>query len=411
MATKTYIDMTDQTYNFSVANAFLQRQVDNALLPGVSTVIIKNGQLIDSFCTGFANIENDEKLRPDHIHRAYSCTKLMTSVLVTLLVDQGHFQLDDAIKKWIPVFGQLRVLRNGATSLSDTVPLEYDITIRHLLSHQAGFSHGVFDPDTLIYSAYAEAGVRRPDSTLEQLMDQMAALPLIYQPGTSWQYSMATDVVGRLIEIVTSQTLADAFKTRLFEPVGMVDTGYVLRADQIPRLACLYAGHPMNATKPGLHRLDNIPWADAFIKPVPRQAASSGLVTTQADMLALLSQLLPNHGKLLKPETLAELLRDQLPPNRSLQFDQSGQMHIPDGPVPSLGFSLCGAVTRASSDFQPNTPVGEVQWGGLAGPHWWISPATDTAGVLMTQRFMGFWNPFWFEYKQKVHDAIAKVSA
>ncbi len=408
MAAKTYIDMTDQTYNFSAANAFLQRHVDSPILPGVSTAIIKNGQLIDSFCTGFANIELSEALRPDHIHRAYSCTKLMTSVLVMLLVDQGYFALDDAIKKWIPAFGQLRVLQAGATSLNDTVALERDITIRHLLSHQAGFSHGVFDPDTLIYSAYVAAGVRKPDSTLEQLMAQMATLPLIYQPGASWQYSMATDVVGRLIEIVTGQVLADAFQTRLFEPLGMVDTGYVLRADQIPRLAKLYAGHPMNAIKPGLHRLDNIPWPDAFIKPVPRQAASSGLVTTQADMLALLAQLLPGHGKLLKPETLAEMLRDQLPVNRSLQFAQSGQMHIPDGSSPSLGFSLCGAVTRTSSDFQPNTPVDEVQWGGLAGPHWWISPATGTAGVLMTQRFMGFWNPFWFEYKQHMYAALSE---
>ena len=397
---------SNKKYNFSAAHDVLQHHVDSPLLAGVSTAIIKNGQLIDNFCIGFANIENGEALRPDHIHRAYSCTKLMTSVLVMLLVDQGHFQLDDAVKKWIPAFGQLRVLRAGATSLDDTVPLERDITIRHLLSHQAGFSHGVFDPDTLIYSAYAAAGVRKPDSTLEQLMDQMAVLPLIYQPGTSWQYSMATDVVGRLIEIATGQTLAEAFKTKLFEPVGMVDTGYVLRADQIPRLATLYAGHPMTATKPGLHRLDNIPWADAFIKPVPRQAASSGLVTTQTDMLALLFQLLPSHGKLLKPETLAELLRDQLPANRSLQFAQSGQMHIPDGPVPSLGFSLCGAVTRTSSDFQPNTPVGEVQWGGLAGPHWWISPSTGVVGVLMTQRFMGFWNPFWFEYKQNMYAAL-----
>jgi CubicO group peptidase (beta-lactamase class C family) len=398
--------MINQTYNFSVAHATLQRHVDSLLLPGVSTAIIKDGQVIDSFCTGFADIERGEALRPDHIHRAYSCTKLMTSVLVMLLVDQGHFALDDAIKKWIPAFGLLRVLRAGATSLDDTAPLEADITVRHLLSHQAGFSHGVFDPDTLIYSAYAAAGVRKPDSTLEQLMDQMAALPLIYQPGTSWQYSMATDVVGRLLELVTGQTLADAFQTKLFEPVGMVDTGYVLRANQIPRLASLYMGHPMTATKPGLRRLDNIPWPDAFIKPVPRQAASSGLVTTQADLLALLSQLLPGHGNLLKPETLAELFRDQLPANCSLQFAQSGQMHIPDGASPSLGFSLCGAVTRASSDFQPNTPIGEVQWGGLAGPHWWISPATGTAGVLMTQRFMGFWNPFWFEYKQHMHAAL-----
>ena len=96
--------MTDQIYNFSTANATLQRHVDSPLLPGVSTAIIKDGQLVDSFCTGFADIERGEALRPDHIHRAYSCTKLMTSVLVMLLVDQGHFALDDTVKKWIPAF-------------------------------------------------------------------------------------------------------------------------------------------------------------------------------------------------------------------------------------------------------------------------------------------------------------------
>ena len=163
---------------FSGAHAFLQHQVDAQLLAGVSMVVLKNGVPVDHFCTGLANLQTGEALRPDHIHRAFSNTKLMTSLIVLMLVDQGRFALDDPIKAWIPALGKLRVLRPGATTLDDTEALKADITVRHLLSHQAGLSLGVFDPGTLIYNAYHAAGVRPPDTTLEGLMDQLASLPI-----------------------------------------------------------------------------------------------------------------------------------------------------------------------------------------------------------------------------------------
>jgi CubicO group peptidase (beta-lactamase class C family) len=391
--------LKSQPTPFNAAHAFLQHQVDAQLLAGVSMVVLKDGAVIHRFCTGLANLQIGEALRPDHIHRAFSNTKLMTSVLVLMLVDQGRFALDDPIKTWIPVFGKLQVLKAGATTLSDTEGLQSDITVRHLLSHQAGLSHGVFDPGTLIYNAYHAAGVRRPDTTLEVLMDQLASLPLIYQPGTAWEYSMATDVLARLVEIVTGQTFGAALQARLLDPLGMVDTGHVLRPDQVARLCPLYVGDLANPDKPGVTRLDNVPWPDAFLKPVARQAGSSGLITTEADMVKLMGQLLPQPGGLLKPATLAEMMRDQLPPDRCVQFFLSG-------PIPSLGFGLGGAVTRSASELQPNSPVGEFQWGGLAGTHWSISPATGVAIVLMTQRHMGFWHPFWFKVKREVYAAF-----
>ena len=262
--------MESQPTSFSAAHAFLQHQVDAQLLAGVSMVVLKDGVPVDRFCTGLANLQAGEALRPDHIHRAFSNTKLMTSVLVLMLVDQGRFALDDPIKTWIPAFGKLQVLKLGATTLSDTEALQTDITVRHLLSHQAGLSHGVFDPGTLIYNAYHAAGVRQPDTTLEVLMDQLASLPLIYQPGEGWEYSMATDVLARLVEIVTSQTFGSALQTRLLGPLGMADTGYLLRPDQVARLCPLYVGDLANPEKPGLTRLDNVPWPDAFLKPVAR---------------------------------------------------------------------------------------------------------------------------------------------
>ena len=391
--------MNSTSHPFTAAHAFLQHQVDAPLLAGVSTAVLRHGKLIDTYCTGLANLQTREALRPDHIHRAFSNTKLMTSVLVLMLVDQGRFALDDPIKAWIPALGKLRVLRPGATTLDDTEALKADITVRHLLSHQAGLSLGVFDPGTLIYNAYHAAGVRPPDTTLEGLMDQLASLPLVFQPGAGWEYSMATDVLARLVEIVTSQSFGTALQTRLLDPLGMVDTGYLLRPDQVARLCPLYVGDLANPDQPGLTRLDNVPWPDAFLKPVARQAGASGLITTQADMVKLMGQLLPHHGGLLKPATLAEMLRDQLPPEHCVQFFQSG-------PMPSLGFGLGGAVTRSPSQLQPNSPVGEFQWGGLAGTHWSISPATGVAIVLMTQRHMGFWHPFWFQFKREVYAAL-----
>ena len=396
--------MTTQKIDFTAAHSVLQNAIDGQLLAGVSAAIMFKGEVIDTFCAGMADQESAEPLRSDHLHRAFSNTKIITSTLVMHLMDQGHFALDDAIKKWIPVFGKVRVLKPGAMTIDDTEALQHDITIRHLLSHQAGLSHGVFDMGTMIFNAYHASGARKNDTTLEQLMDQLGTLPLIYQPGHGWEYSMAPDVLGRLVEIVTGQSLAEAFKTRLFEKIGMLDTTYVMQPKQVPRLAALYSGDAKQPNKPGLKRLDNMPWVDAFLKPVPRQSGTSGLVTTQEDMLALMQQLIPGHGTFLKPATLLEMLRDQLPLDRCVQVANVGAF-------PSLGFGLGGAVTRMVSDFQPNTPAGEFQWGGLAGTHWWVSPSTGFAGVLMTQRHWGFWNPFWFEYKQKMYEAIAKNSA
>ncbi len=393
--------MTTQKIDFTAAHSVLQNAVDGRLLAGVSAAVMFKGEVVDAFCTGMADMESGEALRVDHIHRAYSNTKIMTSMLVLKLADDGHFSIDDPIKKWMPAFGRVRVLKPNATTLDDTEALQNDITIRHLFSHQAGLSHGVFDMGSMIFNAYHASGARKNDTTLEQLMDQLGSLPLIYQPGQGWEYSMAPDVLARLVEIVTGQGYADALKTRLFAPLGMVDTTYVLRPEQVSRFTALYIGDAKQPNKPGLKRLDNMPWPNAFLEPVPRQAGSSGVVTTQADMLRLMQQLTPNFGTYLKPATLAEMLRDQLPPERCI--------HVANvGAFPSLGFGLGGAVTRSASEFQPNSPTGEFQWGGLGGTHWWVSPSTGYSGVVMTQRHWGFWNPFWFEYKQKVYDAVAK---
>ena len=384
--------------DFSAAHAVLQAEVDQQRLAGVSAALMRDGELIDSFCTGLADVERGEPLRPDHIHRAFSNTKLVTSVLVLLLADEGKFAIDDPIKQWIPPLGLLRVLRPGAASIDDTEPLHSDITIRQLLSHQSGMSHGVFDPDTVIYKAYHASGVRRVDTTLAEQMDLLASLPLQYQPGQGWDYALGCDVLARLVEIVTGQRFSDALQSRLFGPLGMPDTGFVLRPDQLPRLTALYRGDLADVMKPGLTRLDDTPWPQAYRQSVPRQSGAGGLFTTQADMLALLRQLMPGQPSVLKPEMLAALFTDQLSADRHVHFAHLGKF-------PSLGFGLGGAVTRGPSALQGALGQGELQWGGLAGTHWFVSPATGLAGVVMAQRHWGFWHPFWFQYKARLYQA------
>jgi CubicO group peptidase (beta-lactamase class C family) len=360
--------------------------------------VLKDGNIIDEFCHGYADLERREMLRPDHLHRAFSNSKLVTSVLTLMLHDEGHFSLDDPIKNWIPEFARTRVLRPHAQTIADTEGLQTDITIRHLLSHQSGLSHGVFDPGTLIYKAYHESGVRKSDTTLEHMVTALAALPLRTQPGVAWEYSMGPDVLARLIEIVTKQRFSEALSSRLFNPLGMRDTGHVLSLDNIPRLTALYRGvDDMQPTMPGLNRQDHVPWPNAFVTAVPREAGSTGLVTSQADMVCLLTAL--TGGSLLKAETFKDMLKDQVPLENSVHFHNLG-------PYPSMGFGLAGAITRSSSALQPNTPIGEMQWGGLGGTHWSYAPSAGIINVLMTQRYMGFWNPFWFEYKQSVYQAL-----
>ncbi len=388
--------------DFGAAHAVLQRHVDQRLLPGVCAAVQRHGQPLDGFCSGWADVESRTPLRPDHIHRAFSNTKLVTSVLALRLADEGRWSLDDPVKAWIPAFGRLRVMRpaaaGGVQVPDDTEPLQHDMTIRHLLTHQAGFSHGVFDPATPIYDAYHAAGIRRPDTTLAQLMDLLAELPLLFQPGCGWQYSLATDVLARLCEIACGEPFGDALQRRVLGPLGMVDTGFVLRPDQRPRWTTLYAGDPAEPMRPGLRRLDDTPWPGAWQQPVPRQSGAGGLFTTLADMLALLDALRPGGTPLLEPATRAQLFTDQLPAGRSVAFPDTGA-------IPGLGFGLAGAITRAASALAPEAAVGTLQWGGLAGTHWSIHPSSGLAVVLMTQRFMGFWHPFWFDYQRRVHAA------
>lgn len=395
----TSLTVSPSHFDFTPLHEAMRRQVESQLLAGVSHAVLRGRELIDLACVGLADREQGVELRTDHIFRIFSNTKLVTSCAVLLLLEEGRFQLDDPVEQWIAQLGGLRVLKPGATSLDDTEPAHGPITIRHLLSHRSGLSYGLLDPGSMMFAAYNERKVLHPGRTLAQMMDTLATLPLLFHPGTSWEYSVATDVLGHLVELVSGQRLDEFFQTRIFEPLGMVDTGFAVPPEQRHRLAKCYAGaDPMDPTRPGLTHDDSFPYRGANLSLAPRLSGGGGLVSTLPDMIALVRSLLPGGPTLLQPETLALMMSNQLPPDQCIRFARMGPLH-------GKGHGLAGALTLRPSSIDPADSRDELQWGGLAGTHWWISPRANLAGVLMTQRQMGFWNPFFFEFKQHVYRA------
>lgn len=392
--------MDARTPDFSAVRTAMQRYVDQAIIPGASWAVLRGHDVIDQQCVGFADRESGAALGTDHIFRAYSNTKIFVTCAIMLLVEQGRVGLGDPVEKFLPQLGHRKVLKQGAANLADVEPAKRPITIRQLLTHTSGLSYGIFDPGSVLFKAYNEARVLNPLTPLTDMIDKLADLPLSYQPGEGWEYSVATDVLGRVAEIVEGQSLDAVLKTRIFDPLGMKDTGFVVPDAQQGRLVAHYTGADvLDPMKPGLTRADNLPYPQAYRRPFPRLSGGGGLVSTLPDMLALVRALVPGSAALLRPDTLHLMMTNQLPEGQTIRFANLG-------PMPGKGFGLGGAVTFAPTPFDPPNSTGEFQWGGLAGTHWWICPQANTAGVLMTQRHMGFWNPFFFEFKRLAYQAV-----
>src|ERR1700757_2880244 len=352
--------------DFRPPHAAMQRYVDGNLLSGFSSAVLVGRDLVDVKCIGWADKEGRIPLRVDHIFRVFSNTKLITSCAALLLFEEGHFQLDDPIERFIPQLGTRRVLRPGATSLDQTEPAASSITIRHLMSHSAGLTYGLFDPGTLIFNAYNERKVVNPATTLAQMMDVVADLPLVFHPGASWEYSVATDVLARLVEVISGQRFDAFIQARILGPLGMGDTGFVVSDRN--RLAAFYAGaDPIDPMKPGLIRADAAPYPGAYLRPVPRQSGGSGLVSTLPDMVALIRSLLPGGPTLLKPDTIELMMTNQLLEGVWIRFAAYGELQ---GRV----HGLAGALILEPSAFDHQDARGELCWGGRAGTQWWISP-------------------------------------
>lgn len=395
------LTVTPSRLDFSGLHASMQHVVDADLLAGVSSAVLRGRDLVDVHCTGLADREAGTALRTDHLFRIFSNTKLLTSCSIMLLWEEGRLGLDDPIERWIPQLGARRVLKPGATSIDDTEPARSSITVRQLLSHSAGLSYGLLDPGTTMFKAYIERKVLNATTPLSAMMDVLGELPLSFHPGTAWEYSVATDVLSRLVEVVSGQRFDEFLAARIFTPLGMTDTGFVVPPEQQHRLVAYYAGASLtDPMKPGLKRTDDAPYPGAYRQPFARLSGGGGLVSSLPDMLVLIRSLIPGGPMLLKPETVQQMMSNQLPEGTFIRFPTVGE-------AKGKTFGLGGAVTLATSSIDPPDSESEFQWGGIAGTHWWINPRKQLAGIVMAQRQMAFWHPFSFAMKREVYAAAA----
>lgn len=377
----------------------LQSWVDGEVLPGVSYAVVRGGEVVARRAIGWADREARVPLREDHLFRIFSNTKLVTSVAALQLLEQGRFQLDDPVGRFIPALADLRVLRPGATDIADAVPAAEPVRIRHLFTHTAGFTYAFLDPALPIARAYVAERMTDPALDLAGEVEALGRLPLLFTPGSAWNYSVATDVLGRLVEVVSGQRLDAYFERHVFAPLHMQDTFFFVPADKAGRLATLYVGDLREPERPGLQRADHLPFAGAFRTPGSRLNPGGGLVSSLDDYTVLVRALLRGGAPLLRPETMRLVWENQLAPGQWIGF--------PGLPVEEgRGHSLAAAVRVAHSADDPGSPVGELQWGGLAGTKWCIWPDHDAAVVLMTQRYMGHGLPYWPRFRNGVLAAL-----
>ena len=388
---------------FEPLHAAMRSQVEHGFLPGVSTVVLRGREVVDRFICGQADIEAGIALREDHIFRVFSNTKLLVSIAVMLLVEDGRLALADPVERHLPELADRQVLRPGATRIDDVELARRLITVEHLMTHTSGLAYGAFDPGTLLFNAYAQAGVHNPLLSNAQMVQTLATLPLAFQPGEQWEYSMATDVLGRLVEVVSGQRLGEFLQERIFGPLEMVDTAFWVPPEKRDRLAALYGGVDFtDPTKPGLNRMDQAPFPGAYSSPKLRESGGGGLTSTLGDTVRLIQSLMPDAAggpTLLRPETLALMHRNHIAPGLCVRF--------PNMPVnPGRVFGLGSSVLAQPGAYDPPAATDEVSWGGLAGTIWWIHPRLNIAGVLMTQRYFGFGNPYAFAFKKLAYQGL-----
>ena len=362
-----------------------ERYVASGRLPGAVTMIYRRGELAHVNVVGSMDVERAKPMREDAIFRIYSMTKPITSVAFMTLVEQGLVALDDPVSSVIPAWKDLGVAVAGARSLGgfQTRPVAREMRMVDLLRHTAGLSY-FFQARTNVDAAYRELALGEPGNPggLDGMIADLARLPLDYSPGDEWNYSVATHVLGYLVETISGQPFADYLKQALFDPVGMPDTGFFVPDDKADRLCACY-----RPNVDGGLALHDDPAASAFLQPPALASGGSGLVSTAGDYLRFCRMLL-NGGsidghRVLSPKTVELMTINHLPGGKTL--DQMSRSTFSEAVYPGLGFGLGFAVTQdLAATMQPGS-IGDYFWGGGASTTFWIDPAEELAVVFMTQ--------------------------
>ena len=354
----------------------LEGQIAAGALPGALTLIWRHGAIAHLSLVGEIDRERHTPAREDAIFRLYSMTKPVTSVALLMLVEQGRIGLDDKVAQYIPQFADLKLADGSAPSRA--------MTVLDLMRHTSGLTYG-FHNRTLIDAAYRAARITEMDTEggLPAMIAQLASLPLEYSPGEHWIYSAATDVVGYLVEIVSGQGYADFVRQHILGPLQMRDTDFVVAREKQDRFAACYV-----QGKTGLELFTAYPNENYFLPP-KLESGGGGLAGTAADYLRFCRVLL-NKGeldgvRLLKPETIALMTRNQLPRAAEIADLSPSADAFNESGYRGIGFGLGVAVTLDPARVGIPGRSGEYAWGGMASTAFFVDPAEDMIVIFMTQ--------------------------
>jgi CubicO group peptidase (beta-lactamase class C family) len=386
-------------------DAHFRKYVDDGRLTGWQVMVSRQGRIAHLSSYGHADKEVGRAVEPDTIWRIYSMTKPLTSVAAMMLWEEGAFELSDPVSRWLPEFAQPRVYIGGPAAKPLTVPATEPIRVWHLLTHTAGLTYGflrVHVTDELYRLRGFDLGAPA-DYDLAACVRAWAELPLMFQPGAEWNYSVATDVLGRLIEVISGQPLDVFFAERIFGPLGMKDTGFWCPEDQQHRLAALYtvsSGRTQAARSDtlGKHGTKRPSWL----------SGGGGLVSTTRDYTRFTWMLL-NGGelggtRLLAPRTLQYMTRNHLPKNADLAA--FGRPLFAETRYDGVGFGLGFGVVIDPVNYRTLTSMGEYHWGGMASTSFWVDPAEDLTVVFMTQLLPSSTFPLRTQLRQLVYQAL-----
>jgi CubicO group peptidase (beta-lactamase class C family) len=379
---------------------YIKREITAERIPGAVMLIKRHGKLAYFQSFGARAPGAEAPMTPDTIFRIYSMSKPITSVAAMMLVEDGRMLLDDPVAKYIPAFADVKVGvekkgDNGEVTL-DLVPPRRPMTIQDLLRHTSGLTYGFFG-EGAVKKAYVDSKLFSEDADNAGFADKIAKLPLAYQPGTTWDYSHSTDVLGRVIEVVSGKSLYQFEKERIFDPLGMTDTGfYVTDPARQPRIAEMFAA-------------DRVIGKDATVFD-PRvamkwESGGGGLVSTIGDYSRFV-EMMANGGTLdgkryLSPKTVTYMGSNHIGPAAGIV---PGPYYLPG---PGFGFGLGFAVRTESGVSPVEGSVGEMNWSGAGGTTFWIDPKEELYVVFMAQT-VKYRGPIRAALKNLVYGAIEK---
>lgn len=383
-------------------SAMLQGYIDRREIAGIAAAVSRRGQLAYLETFGMQDIEAGKPLQLDTIYRMASTTKPVTAVAAMMLYEEGHFHLNTPISKFIPPFQDVQVFAGYRDGEPYFELLERELTFRHLFTHTSGMSYG-WNPDDPVDRLYQENGRCMEDEkvppTMENIVNSLSVLPLAFQPGSHWRYSMSIDVLGRLVEIISGQPLDVFFKERIFKPLGMVDTDFYVPPEKEHRLAALY-GHSREEPGPLVRREDHTPRQ----RPVTLWGGG-GLVSTIGDYIRF-GGMLANGGaldevRLLSPSTV-RLFSINHAPLEALPygFVENDLYHA------GYGYSLGTRVLMDVSKTGQAGSVGEFGWDGAFSTYLFVDPQQAMFGVFMTQHDPNNFYPLHPQFKQMVYQAL-----